>query len=329
MKWIAELADFHFVVKYRPGKSSSDCDFMSRHPNLEEFTETLVLEDVFAILQNSVDAVTWLNAINVELCAVEKNVQNVVTIDLKELKAAQMTDQILKPVYEAVLRGAKPKVKILKSLSRRSRQILRYFQNLSLDDNGLLIKKTKTSTQIILPKEYHHIVYTERHQNMGHLGTERVVDLAKERFYWPAMVNDIEHFVKRKCRCIKDKKTNVPERAELVNISSTAPFEMITVDFLHLDKCRGGFEYVLVVTDHFTRYAQAFATKTNKAKTAADKIFTEVLPNFGYPKQIHHDKGKEFNNNIWKHLQKLSGIKASSTTPYHPMGNGQCERIYT
>lgn len=78
---------------------------------------------------------------------------------------------------------------------------------------------------------------------------------------------------------------------------------------------------------HFTSYAQAFATKSNKTKPAADKIFNGVILNFGYPKQFHHDKGNEFVNKIWVDLQKMTGIKASSTTPYHLMGNGQVERM--
>ena len=113
----------------------------------------------------------------------------------------------------------------------------------------------------------------------------------------------------------------------LVNIKSTAPFQIITVDFLHLDKCRGEYEYILVVTDHFTRFAQALPTKNNRAKTTADKIFNEVVLKFGFPDQIHYDQGGEFVNKIWMYLQKLSGIKASKTTPYHPMGNSQCERM--
>ena len=43
--------------------------------------------------------------------------------------------------------------------------------------------------------------------------------------------------------------------------------------------------------------------------------------------RIHHDKGKEFNSNLFKHLHKLSGISSSNTTPYHPMGDGQAERL--
>ena len=44
------------------------------------------------------------------------------------------------------------------------------------------------------------------------------------------------------------------------------------LDFLKLDEAKGGFEYVLDVTGHFTRYVQAFATKTKSEKTAAHVV---------------------------------------------------------
>ena len=48
---------------------------------------------------------------------------------------------------------------------------------------------------------------------------------------------------------------------------------------------------------------------------------------FGFPKQIHHDRGPEFNSELFWELHRLAGIKASNTTPYHPMGDGQVERL--
>ena len=35
------------------------------------------------------------------------------------------------------------------------------------------------------PQRFHSIVFKELHQEMGHLGAPRVVQLARERFYWP------------------------------------------------------------------------------------------------------------------------------------------------
>uniref|UniRef100_A0A8C7VB89 Integrase catalytic domain-containing protein n=1 Tax=Oryzias sinensis TaxID=183150 RepID=A0A8C7VB89_9TELE len=131
----------------------------------------------------------------------------------------------------------------------------------------------------------------------------------------------------RKCVCLKQKKPQHETKAPITNIVTTHPFELVSLDFLHLDKCSGGYEYILIIIDHFTRFAQAYATTSKSGKTAADKLFNDYALRFGFPTRIHHDQGGEFENQLFSQLNKYCGVTGSRTTPYHPQGNGQVERF--
>ena len=81
----------------------------------------------------------------------------------------------------------------------------------------------------------------------------------------------------------------------------------------------------MVVVDHFSKYAQAFPTKSGRA--AEEILYNKYFLDFGFPQRIFHDQGREFDNKVFKQLEELIGIKQSRTTLYHPMGNGHCNRM--
>ena len=63
-RWVSESTDFNFKVKYRPGKSSQDFDYLSRNPVEDKFssyTEETDLDN-FEILVNSISNIesNWL-----------------------------------------------------------------------------------------------------------------------------------------------------------------------------------------------------------------------------------------------------------------------------
>ena len=102
-------------------------------------------------------------------------------------------------------------------------------------------------------KKYCKIVHQELHTKIGHLGPERTLQLARERFYWPDMERDIRHFITEICHCVTQKAPTVVKHEPMKTIASSAHMELIGIDFLHLDTSSGGYEYLLVITDNFTR----------------------------------------------------------------------------
>lgn len=117
------------------------------------------------------------------------------------------------------------------------------------------------------------------------------------------------------------------QRAPLVSISTQFPLELVCIDFLTLEQSKGGHHNILVITDHFTRYAQAIPTRNQTAKTTAQTLSDNCIVHYSIPQRIHSDQGANFESKVVKELCTLTGMKKSRTTSYHPMGNGMCERF--
>ena len=89
------------------------------------------------------------------------------------------------------------------------------------------------------------------------------------------MAQDVEAHVKSCPRCLKFKK--LPERDTLNPIEATRPLELVHIDYLTIEAPENSINKkdvnVLIVTDHFTRYAQAYVTPNQKAATIAKTLW--------------------------------------------------------
>ena len=75
---------------------------------------------------------------------------------------------------------------------------------------------------------------------------------------------------------------------------------------------------VLVITDHFTRYAQAFVTTSQTTHTIAVTPYEKFLVHYGWPEKLHSDQAGNFKSNLIVELCKIAQVQKIRTTPYHP-----------
>lgn len=177
----------------------------------------------------------------------------------------------------------------------------------------------------MLPRIYRKQALKGVHDDTGHLGRDKTMSLLRDRFYWPAMYKYVDSHVHNFSRCIHRKATT--PKAPLVSIKTVQPLELVCIDYLILDMAKGGFQYVLVITDHYTRFAQAIATHNMSARTTAEALFNHLIVHYGFPHRIHSDQAANFGSRLIRELCAIAGIEKTRTTPYHAMGNGMCERF--
>ena len=76
---------------------------------------------------------------------------------------------------------------------------------------GLLYKKIQIhscdqpSLQFVLPQSYRWQAIEACHDDIGHLGLERFLELLKDRFYWAGMTADMENHIQTCDRCLHFK----------------------------------------------------------------------------------------------------------------------------
>lgn len=277
---------FDFDVQYRPGKANIDADLLFRNmADLEDDGEWVNVSPTAVksicqhvqIKESSEESPRYVEQLGASPACVpdayafpsQLHQSSLEQFSKTDLIKAQKNDDVLEQVIRAVTHGDRP--------SRKDPVVMlfkREASKLKMRD-GLLYcvgKKCDVETlQLVLPSELGFTVLHAMHDVMGLLGVERVTDLLRARFYWPKMATDVEDYLQNCGQCVT-RKTPSKKMASLHHIVSSAPMDLVCIDFLSMEPNSRGIGNVLIVTDHFNRYAQAFP---NQKALKVAKILVE------------------------------------------------------
>ncbi|GJZ14324.1 reverse transcriptase domain-containing protein [Tanacetum coccineum] len=159
----------------------------------------------------------------------------------------------------------------------------------------------------------------------GHYGpnitAKKVLDSG---FYWPTIIKEA-HTLVRLCEACQ-KTGNISKRDEmpLNNIQVCEIFDIWGIDFMGPFPKSYKFEYILVVVDYVSKWAEAQALPTNDARVVVT-FLKRLFCHFGMPKALISDRGTHFCNKIMEKTMKRYGVNHCFSTSYHPQTSGQVE----
>ena len=204
---------------------------------------------------------------------------------------AQAEDKIIGDIIK--MYKAKELQKGKETDSQEMRQFIKQRSKLLLR-NGVLYHKNDTqemdhpdrnTMQLVPPATLRIQALKGCHDDLGHLGIKRTLDLLRDQFYWPDMTEDATRHIRQCERCLIFKAS--PARAPIKHVEATYPMKLVYMDYLMIKAKEGGTDaHGLVITDHFTQYAQAIVTSSQRAKCTAQNLWDKFIVHYGLLKKI-------------------------------------------
>ena len=121
----------------------------------------------------------------------------------------------------------------------------------------------------------------------GHLGITKTYAVVRQRFFWPGMFIDIQHYCKSCDDCTMKKAPKGGYRANLIPIPVEGPFDRVGVNCLGpLPVTHSGNRYIIVFTDYFTKWPEAFAVPDIKAPRIAQLLLDHIIARHSAPRHL-------------------------------------------
>nr|ABG66150.1 retrotransposon protein, putative, Ty3-gypsy subclass [Oryza sativa Japonica Group] len=182
--------------------------------------------------------------------------------------------------------------------------------------NGILLKCVSSDDGKTLLLDIHEGICG------SHAGARTLVGKAfRQGFFWPTTLKDACELVQRfeACQFFR-KHTKLPAQA-LQTIPLTWPFSCWGLDILGpFPRGQGGYKFLFVPIDNFTKWIEAKPTREIKAENAI-KFIKGIFCRYGLPHRILTDNGSQFTNGDFQDYCIELGVKICFASVSHPQSN--------
>ena len=184
--------------------------------------------------------------------------------------------------------------------------------------------------KLVIPPNYRKFIIEMFHNYAfgGHLGERKTLRRIQANYHWETLGMDIIKFIHEcnACQTMKIQRKKLRRPPGLME-HPTRPFELMSMDFVVFDKRSNGFRNILVLVDHFSRFAITIPTVDQRAETIARCLINEVYCRYGTPTRLSSDRGSDFRSELIRELHRTVQVKQLFTSGYHPKANGMVERF--
>ena len=186
-RWVAALSNYTFNILYKPGKANRDADALSRikWPDTVELTSPSVHAVCERVQAPHGKIETLCHVVQVGEVNQDNMPPGMIPLEWSQ---AQTKDPALCQITEAFQHRTIGKLKIKKDMPSDLKAFLRIRKQQKLKQ-GILYRKSQVSNnsrvrlQLVLPIEYRPKAMAGCHDQTGHLGQDRVLELLRDRLY--------------------------------------------------------------------------------------------------------------------------------------------------
>ena len=181
---------------------------------------------------------------------------------------------------------------------------------------------------IVMQQPFQHEILYRAHDESGYQGVGKVLARIQERQTWPDIKRDVVNLVKQCLTCQQAKHHAGNPCYPLKSNNSSNFNDLVQFDHLKLRKTESSNTGLLVIKDHFTKFAEAVpcAHDEYNAQTTEKIILNKWFARHGPPARMQSDNATNFTAEIAQELMKASQVTKITSTPAHFMGKGLVER---